>query len=74
MTIYRKHDKGIWTGMEIYDKNKKTIDLIDDYNKFLNYTYDEQFSNIHKLIACKLDNRYLENYDIIIIDDVFPTP
>ncbi|HEY8890440.1 MAG TPA: glycosyltransferase [Clostridium sp.] len=61
MTIYRKNVRGIWSGMTEYDKNKKTIELIDIYNKFLNYTYDEQFCNIRKF--CELDylgNRYLE--------------
>ncbi|HEY8889370.1 MAG TPA: class I SAM-dependent methyltransferase [Clostridium sp.] len=61
MTIYRKNVNGIWSGMTEYDKNKKTIELIDVYNKFLNYTYDEQFYNLRKF--CELDylgNRYLE--------------
>ena len=49
MTVYRKHNQGIWTGMNDYDKNKSIIDLIDVYNKFLNYTYDEQFSEMRKL-------------------------
>ena len=48
MTVYRRHDHGIWSGLNDYDKNKKTIELIDVYNKFLNYIYDEQFSNIRK--------------------------
>ncbi|MEK6263536.1 MAG: glycosyltransferase, partial [Clostridium sp.] len=74
MTVYRKHIKGIWTGMNEYDKNKYTMDLIDDYNKFLNYTYDEQFTEIRKLCALKHGNRYLESYDLVIIDDVFPHP
>ena len=62
MTIYRKNTGGIWTGMNEYDKNKKTIELIDEYNKFLKYTYHEQFTNIRNF--CKLDylgNRYLES-------------
>jgi glycosyltransferase involved in cell wall biosynthesis len=74
MTVYRKHNKGIWTGMNEYDKNKLTMDLIDNYNKFLSYTYDEQFTEIRKLCALKLGNRYLESYDLVIIDDVFPHP
>jgi glycosyltransferase involved in cell wall biosynthesis/predicted O-methyltransferase YrrM len=49
MTVYRKHDQGIWTGMNDYDKNKSIIHLIDLYNKFLDYTYDEQFSEMRKL-------------------------
>ncbi|MBZ9622613.1 glycosyltransferase [Clostridium sp. FP2] len=61
MTIYRKHSQGIWNRMDDYEKNEKTIELIDDYNKFLNYTYDEQFSNIRKFCGKKLGNRYLES-------------
>ena len=61
MTVYRRHDHGIWSGLNDYDKNKKTIELIDVYNKFLNYIYDEQFSNIRKFCEFGLGNRYLES-------------
>ena len=74
MTVYRNHNQGIWNRMNNYDKNKATMYLIDEYNKYLNYTYDEQFSRNRKLNAVKMSNRYLENYDLVIIDDVFPHP
>lgn len=61
MTVYRKHTKGIWNRMDDKDKNKKTIELIDVYNKFLNYKYDEQFSNIRKFCESGLGNKYLES-------------
>ena len=61
MTVYRRHEQGIWNGMSENDKNKKTIELIDAYNKFLNYTYNEQFSNIREFCDSKLGNRYLED-------------
>ncbi|WP_322390267.1 hypothetical protein, partial [Clostridium perfringens] len=51
---------GIWNRMNEDDKNKQTIELIDAYNKFLNYTYNEQFSNIREFCESKLGNRYLE--------------
>jgi glycosyltransferase involved in cell wall biosynthesis len=60
MTVYRKHGQGIWNGMSEDDKNKKTIELIDAYNKFLNYTYNEQFSNIREFCDSKSGNIYLE--------------
>ena len=61
MTIYRQNADGIWNGMNEYDKNKKTIELIDVYNKFLNYTYDEQFRHICKFCELNyLGNSYLE--------------
>ena len=60
MTVYRRNEKGIWNGMSEDDKNKQTIELIDAYNKFLNYTYNEQFSNIREFCDSKLGNRYLE--------------
>ena len=60
MTVYRRHEQGIWNGMSEDDKNKQTIELINAYNKFLNYTYNEQFSNIRKFCDSKLGNRYLE--------------
>ncbi|MFL0245455.1 glycosyltransferase [Candidatus Clostridium stratigraminis] len=60
MTIYRKHVQGIWNGMTEEDKNKKTIELIDAYNKFLDYAYNEQFTNIRDFCDSKSGNRYLE--------------
>lgn len=60
MTVYRRHEQGIWNGMTENDKNKKTIELIDAYNKFLNYKYNEQFSNIRKFCESKSGNKYLE--------------
>ncbi|HEY5587692.1 MAG TPA: glycosyltransferase, partial [Candidatus Paceibacterota bacterium] len=74
MTVYRNHNQGIWNSLSNYDKNKITMYLIDDYNKYLNYTYDEQFSRNRKLNAAKMGNIYLESYDLVIIDDVFPHP
>jgi hypothetical protein len=74
MTLYRKHSNGIWSGMDTFERNKKTIACIDDYNKFLNYTYDEEFSNTRHQFAHRRDHRYLESYDLVIIDDVFPRP
>jgi glycosyltransferase involved in cell wall biosynthesis/predicted O-methyltransferase YrrM len=61
MTVYRRHGQGIWNGMNDDDKNKKTLELIDAYNKFLNYAYNEQFSNIRKFCDSKSGNRYLED-------------
>jgi glycosyltransferase involved in cell wall biosynthesis/predicted O-methyltransferase YrrM len=60
MTIYRRNEHGIWSRMTEEDKNKKTIELIDAYNKFLNYTYNEQFSNIRKFCDLKSGNKFLE--------------
>ncbi|PKM51928.1 MAG: hypothetical protein CVV02_04775 [Firmicutes bacterium HGW-Firmicutes-7] len=74
MTLYRKHSKGIWSGMDAYARNLKTIECIDDYNKYLNFTYDDEFSVTRHGFAHRTDERYLEAYDLVIIDDVFPNP
>ncbi|MCB2291685.1 class I SAM-dependent methyltransferase [Clostridium sp. CS001] len=74
MTVYRKHNQGIWTGLSDYNMKKSTMGLIDNYNKFLNYTYDEDLSEIRKQCAIKVDDKYLESYDLLVIDDVFPHP
>ncbi|MDT8717887.1 class I SAM-dependent methyltransferase [Clostridium sp. 19966] len=60
MTVYRRNEQGIWSGMDENQKNKKTIELIDAYNKFLNYNYNEEFSHIRKFCDSKSGNRYLE--------------
>ncbi len=72
MTVYRKHDKGIWSGREDFEKKIIMLESIDNYNRFLNYTYDEEFSNARPVV--KMADRYLESYDMVIIDDVFPHP
>jgi glycosyltransferase involved in cell wall biosynthesis/predicted O-methyltransferase YrrM len=74
MTLYRKHDHGIWSSQDAYDRNKKTIECIDDYNRFLNYTYDVEFSKTRHGFAHRRDERYLESYDLLIIDEDFPNP
>ena len=74
MTVYRKHKNGIWSGINEFDKRKKLIDSVHDYNRFLNYMYDEEFSKVINLLSYKADDKYLENYDVVIIDDIFPHP
>lgn len=60
MTIYRRHLQGIWNRLSDDEKAKKTLELIDAYNEFLNYTYNEQFSNIREFCESNSGNRYLE--------------
>jgi len=61
MTIYRRHVQGIWNRLTEDEKNKQTLELIDDYNKFLNYAYNEQFTNIREFCNLKSGNRFLEH-------------
>ncbi|PKM94626.1 MAG: hypothetical protein CVU84_08905 [Firmicutes bacterium HGW-Firmicutes-1] len=43
MTLYRIHDEGIWSSLSSYKKIQTMIECIDDYNRFLNYAYDDEF-------------------------------
>ncbi|CAN7343341.1 class I SAM-dependent methyltransferase [Paenibacillus sp. LjRoot153] len=54
MTVYRKHDNGIWTGDRVFhdefEKRKIIIESIDKCNQLLDFLYDEEFSKVkHKL-------------------------
>jgi glycosyltransferase involved in cell wall biosynthesis len=68
MSVYRKHENGVWAGMPSYKKNRLTYDSIDTYNQYLGYRYEHEFS-IYQ-------DRVMKNtlWDIAIIDDVAPHP
>jgi len=74
MTVYRKHENGIWSGLNEIDKRKRLINSIHDYNRFLSFTYDEEFSKVIDQLTYKVDEKYLESYDVVVIDDIFPHP
>lgn len=71
MSVYRKHDGGVW-GNEIPQKKARLLhSYIRTYNKFLNFEFDQEFSLAQKKLKYVIDNTLL---DVIIIDDVAPHP
>lgn len=73
LNVYRKHDNGVWSGINKNTKIQKLVEYIDQYNKYLNFCYDKYFTNYRNKCIAELDNQ-IEQLDIAIIDDVFPHP
>lgn len=49
MTVYRKHDDGIWTGNKTFnqfEKKKYLIESVDKCNQLLDFLYDEEFTKV----------------------------
>lgn len=74
MTVYRKHDGGIWTGGNLIENRKDFIKNIDEYNKYLNFDYDTEFTIYRDRLVIRNSDKYFEETDLIIIDDIFPHP
>lgn len=77
LTVYRKHNQSSWTGME---ETKKWITLsriLDYYNGYFDYEFDEKFQNMKNKLALEFQFAKKEpmfRYDLLMIDDVFPHP
>jgi len=50
MSVYRKHSGAAWSGMSTLDSLRKTCELMDTYNRFLEYKYDALFKSHKKKI------------------------
>jgi glycosyltransferase involved in cell wall biosynthesis len=75
MSVYRKHSEGAWAGKPPLESAKLLHSYIDEYNRFLNYDLDVEFSIRQKWLAAGWpDEFYKRAWDIAIIDDVFPHP
>jgi len=47
MSVYRLHSQGTWSGKTAEEKLLETLNLIDVYNKYLNFKFDVEFQE-HK--------------------------
>ncbi len=74
LNVYRKHEKGIWTGKDERVKTSLLLDSIDRYNKYLTYSYDNYFSHYKKLLGAKQIKQDTRKKAITIIDDISPHP
>jgi len=70
MSVYRKHQSSAWTGLTQYQRNTKILDLIDNYDKFLNFRFHENFLRYKELVDYEIN----ETRDLLILDTVFPHP
>lgn len=75
MSVYRKHRDGVWAGKPPLENAKLLHSYIDEYNRFLNYDLDVEFSTRQKRLEAEWpDEFHRRAWDIAIIDDVFPHP
>jgi len=76
LSVYRQHDCSEWSNRKESDKAFKINSLIDEYNKFLDYQYNEGFQKYKKMLLGWISNNYSEKFDqfeLIVVDDVFPS-
>jgi len=57
MSVYRKHSYGVWTRMTRKEQLYKMINLIDDYNKYLEYNFDKEFSSYKSILIDEINAR-----------------
>ena len=69
-SVYRKHNKATWSGLDKREQTSTLISLIDTYDKFLKFKYKKLFKKKKDFLK-----KYLESFkDLIIFDTVFPHP
>jgi glycosyltransferase involved in cell wall biosynthesis len=76
LSVYRQHEGGEWSGRKELDKIVELWKLMEQYNVFLDYQYDEGFQKYKQLLLGYWNGNYaneVENFDLLIFDDVFPS-
>ena len=54
MSVYRKHDKGLWSSRSSNEQVLDTLRDIDVYNEFLSFKYDSEFQEVKKIFSKQL--------------------
>ncbi|MGD9900529.1 MAG: glycosyltransferase [Calditrichaceae bacterium] len=76
LSVYRQHEGGEWSNRKEWEKAVTLIRLNDEYNRFLDYQYNDGFQKYKKILLEWTYQRYAEKaekFDLIIMDDVFPS-
>ncbi|MBN8580304.1 MAG: glycosyltransferase [Anaerolineae bacterium] len=71
MSVYRKHDDGVWSTGDPHKNAKKLYGYLSTYNRYLNYEFNEEFSEIQHLLKLAVDT---DVADLVVLDDVAPHP
>lgn len=77
LSVYRQHDGGEWSNRPEWNKTVELRKLINEYNIFLDYQYDEGLQRQKKILFEMMSCNYpekTEKFDLLIFDDVFPAP
>lgn len=72
MNVYRKHNGGIWSCVDNLKRAKMMIKNVDEYNRYTNFMFDKEFTEVRNQNLLMLENQYSENLNMVIVDDIFP--
>ncbi|MFJ2683766.1 glycosyltransferase [Pseudomonas sp. NPDC087342] len=76
LSVYRQHEGGEWSARKGLDKATALLGLIDLYNAFVDFSYDEGFQKYRWRLYSWLNAVHsdsFEKFDLIVVDDVFPS-
>ena len=81
LSVYRQHEGGEWSMTTNLDKLLKIWELIEQYNIFLDYQYDEGFQERKRHVLSGLNAHWdndtpdvADKFDLLILSDVFSSP
>lgn len=75
LSVYRQHGGGEWSSRGMLDKSQNLVDLIGQYDEFLDYQYDEAFQRYFNRVYATVNDAFSGKQgrlDLLVIDDVFP--
>ncbi len=61
LSVYRQHDEGVWSSKSKLQKKIMTLKYIDEYDKFLNFKYNQQFELAKLTLATYLPKEKCED-------------
>lgn len=76
LSVYRQHGGGEWSSRQEFDKAVTLSELSSEYNCFLDYQYNEGWQKYKKILLGWMCHHYpeqVEKFDLLILDDVFPS-
>lgn len=73
MNIYRRHSGGIWSGLDEKQRSREIVKNIDEYNRYLDFIYDREYTMKRNNYICNTNSCSAESYDLVVIDDIFPS-
>ncbi len=74
LSVYRKHDEGLWNSMSTIDSFRIVSSCIGHYNSILDFAYDKEFTDSSNKRNVLVDGTAVMSAKLLILDDVFPHP
>lgn len=74
MYVYRRHNKGDWSGRTALFNARRLFKAIEDFNRLTNFVYYSYMYEYQMGLYNKNYGNPFEQLDLLIIDDVFPHP